>query len=267
MENLPIDSDTLNKSIDLIDESTKETRKAIDNTTAKGINKLAQLFWASPIGIKTDIYIQERPYKMKKALKEMQMKYEKAIPVEYQVEPSSYIALKGVNELNYSLDEEHLKEMFQNLLISDMDSRKKNKVLPSYIEIIKQISKDDAEFLLLLKKEYLFPLIEILLKENSRSGAKHLDKFIIYDFMRNNNITQASTLQLNPLIIDNLSYLNLIKIDFDSYYTNKMDEYSYLFNLVKKNYVINSSTHSLDYKKGFIEFTELGKNFIDICLS
>ncbi len=61
---------------------------------------------------------------MKKELEKMQAKYDN-IPQEYQVEPSSYIALKGVNELNYALEEDHLKEMFENILISDMDSRKK----------------------------------------------------------------------------------------------------------------------------------------------
>lgn len=146
MQEIPINTDTVNKSIDIINESTKETRKELDKTAAKGFKKLAQLFWDSPIGIKAEVYIQERPYKLQKALEEMKAKYD-AIHAECQVEPSSYIALKGVNELNYCLEEKHIKEMFQNLLISDMDSRKQNKVLPAYIEIVKQLSKEDALFL------------------------------------------------------------------------------------------------------------------------
>lgn len=171
MEELPINTDTVNKVLDIADESTKETRKELDKTTAKGVNKLAQLFWASPIGIKADVYIQERPYKMKKAIEEMQMKYNKNIPVEYQVEPSSYIALKGMNELNYCLDEEYLKEMFQNLLISDMDSRKQSKILPSYIEIVKQLSQDDAKTLKFLKENNLTEEPVIKLKYNLKNGG------------------------------------------------------------------------------------------------
>lgn len=126
MGDSPINTDTIDKAIDIVGESTKEIRKEIDKTAAKGVNKLAQLFWASPIGRKADIYIAERPYKMEIELKRMQAKYD-CIPAKFQVEPSSYIALKGVNELNYALEEEHLKEMFENILISDMDSRKKVK--------------------------------------------------------------------------------------------------------------------------------------------
>lgn len=49
MAELPINADTVNKTINVVDESTKETRKELDKKAAKGINKLAQLFWASPI--------------------------------------------------------------------------------------------------------------------------------------------------------------------------------------------------------------------------
>ena len=76
MHELPINTDTINKSIDIIDETTKETRKELDKRSAKGVHKLSQLFWASPLGIKADVYIQERPYKLKKALEEMQVKYD-----------------------------------------------------------------------------------------------------------------------------------------------------------------------------------------------
>lgn len=152
MDELPIDSNTVNKALDIASESTKEIRKEIDKAGAKGVNKLAQLLWASPIGRKADLYIAERSYKMQKALEEMQAKYQK-IPEKNRVEPSSYIALKGVTELTYALDEDYLKEAFENILISDMDNRKKRNVLPSYIEIVKQLSQNDAILLKFFKEQ------------------------------------------------------------------------------------------------------------------
>ena len=71
MNELPLNAETTNKTLNIIDESTKETRQALDKTGAKGVNKLAQLFWASPIGRKADVYIAERPYKMEIELKEL----------------------------------------------------------------------------------------------------------------------------------------------------------------------------------------------------
>ena len=266
MDELPINADTVNKALDIVEESTKETRKELDKTGAKGVHKLAELLWASPIGRKADLYIAERPYKMKKAMEEMQRKYDK-IPVEYQVEPSSYIALKGVNELNYSLDEEHLKEMFENILVSDMDNRKKNKVLPSYIEIVKQLTPDDVKFLKLLKKWDCFCAIEIQLKTNGIYSTTHLDEYYIYNYKNKDNIEEASIEKANPIVIDTLSYLNLIKNKIGTYYTQKEKEYTYLFDNTKTLYQFDPNMHTVTYEKCTIEFTRLGKDFIDICLS
>lgn len=189
------------------------------------------MLWASPIGIKADVYIKERPYKLQKALEEMQAKYD-LIPTKYQVEPSSYIALKGINELGYCLDEEHLKEMFQNILLSDMDSRKKDKVLPSYIEIVKQLSKRDAEFLKLIYN-YGESLCSIILKIKTEGieGNINIDKYIIYGYKRHNNTTLYSTLKLDNLVIDNLIMHRLIESTYDTYYTYLM---------LKKNIILYS---------------------------
>lgn len=266
MTELPINADTINKTIDVVDESTKETRKELDKNTAKGVNKLAQLFWASPIGRKADIYIAERPYKMEIELNKMQAKYN-CIPVECQVEPSSYIALKGSNELNYALEEEHLKEMFENLLISDMDSRKKYKVLPSYLEIIKQLTPDDVKFLKLLKDWDDFCAIEIQVQTNGISGVNHLDEFIVFDYKSKNGIEHGEISKINPLVIDTLSYLNLVENKIGTYYTQREKEYTFLFNNTKILYNFDETKHTISYEKCTINFTELGKNFIDICLS
>ena len=259
MGNLPINSDSINKSLDIIQESTKETRNEIDKTASKGINKLAELFWASPLGIKADVYIAERPYKMEKALEEMKQKYKK-VPSQYQVEPTSYIALKGVTELNYSLDEQHLREMFQNLLVSDMDSRKKNKVLPSYIEIIKQLSKEDAAFLKMLKEDALIRDLPILrLKSvNSESHFQYISPYILC-------LKECHYAEIPPIIFDNLLRLRLIAVP-NGLYVPDISNYDDTFEIIKSNFTC-AVDEEIYYSKEKLIFTELGKNFIDICLS
>lgn len=256
MQELPINTDTINKSIDIIDESTKETRKELDKISAKGIHKLSQLFWASPLGVKADVYIQERPYKLKKALEEMQAKYD-LIPTEYQVEPSSYIALKGVNELNYSLEEDYIKEMFQNLLIADMDSRKQNKVLPAYIEIIKQLSIEDASFLQNFNnaKTTFFGLILV----NYDIAPNPIGKELI--------ISKDKIITLKDIVVDNLERLNIIKVYDDKFLTDTQ-QYDIGFKLIQDKYINPGPFQlGLTYKKALLMITDFGKNFIDICLS
>lgn len=265
MAELPINADTVNKTINVVDESTKETRKKLDKKAAKGINKLAQLFWASPIGRKTDIYIAERPYKMEIELKKMQAKYN-CIPTKYQVEPSSYIALKGANELNYALEEDHLKEMFENLLISDMDFRKKSRVLPAYIEIIKQLSKEDAEFLAILKNKDLIstlPILRITLNTKNSSSFSYISSYAIC-------LQGGQYIEIPELVLDNLLRLQIANIPPNEF-SNLHNIYENTFETIKNepsflNYS-NLPNKYLDFQKQILVFTQFGTNFIDICFS
>ncbi len=266
MDEIPINADTVNKALDIASESTKETRKEIDKTAAKGFSKIVQLLNASPIGRKIDLYIAERPFKMEKALEEMRFKYEK-IPEENRIEPSSYIALKCANEINYSLDEEYLKEMFENILVSDMDDRKTDRVLPSYLEIIKQLTPNDVKFLKLLKECGSFCAIEIQVKTNGTQGIKHLDEFFVYDYKNEYGKEKGKIEKVNSLVVDTLSYLNLIENKIGTFYPQREIEYNYLFNNTKVLYDLDTSLYTITHEKCIIEFTKLGKNFIDICLS
>jgi hypothetical protein len=66
------------------------------------------------------------------------------IPQEKLVESSVNILGPTVEGLKYNLDEEHIKNMFMNILLADMNTDTKNKVLPAYVEIVKQLSPLDA---------------------------------------------------------------------------------------------------------------------------
>ena len=261
MDEVQIDPNTVNKALDIASESTKETRKELDKAGAKGINKLAQLLWASPIGRKADLYIAERPYKMKKALEEMQAKYQK-IPEENRVEPSSYIALKGITELTYALDEDYLKEAFENILISDMDDRKQSKVLPAYIELVKQLSQNDAK------------MLKYFNENNIKNGPIFTIKYLSEDggfIYRNNNIiliNKDNNDVLECIIIDNLSRLKLIEISF-SEYRNDSTIYDKAFKEISSFKDINLLPPNIElgYSKRLLNITSFGQNFIDVCLS
>ena len=78
-----------------------------------------------------------------------------------------------------------------------MDSRKQSKVLPAYIEIIKQLNKDDAKLLkLLYENKYNVCAISLQLHTENKEGYSELDNYIIYNFKINNGITGFSTLNL-----------------------------------------------------------------------
>src|SRR5262249_50908232 len=72
----------------------------------------------------------------------------KNIPVDKIVEPDARIAAPATQALIYSMTDEVIREMFANLLASDMNADEKEKVHPAFVEMIKEMTRTDAEILL-----------------------------------------------------------------------------------------------------------------------
>jgi len=71
MADINMESNTINKALDIVSESSKETRSALDTNTAKGINKIFELMKSTKLGIKVDAYIDERHYKLEKEMQKI----------------------------------------------------------------------------------------------------------------------------------------------------------------------------------------------------
>lgn len=266
MPDLNLNSETINKGIDLLADSTKETRNTLDTQTSKGLNKFFELLKSTSLGIKIDTYIAERPYKLELAMNEMLAKHGK-IPVPNRTEPSSYIALQTIKNLNYALDEEYLKELFINILISDMDNRKKSRVKPAYIEMVKQLSKEDVEFLKSLKEKNILdsaPVLQLRFTNQTGGFVNISDKILIVP--KEDNLV----LSIPPIVLHNLLRLNIISIPFGLSISKYEGLYIDTFEKIKKNpdtemlLALKPPDMKLDFEKEKLEITPLGKEIIDI---
>jgi hypothetical protein len=63
------------------------------------------------------------------------------------VGPNPRIAVPAVQALIYSMDDEFIREMFANLLAADMDADRKGGVHPAFVELIKEMTPEDARVL------------------------------------------------------------------------------------------------------------------------
>lgn len=265
VNDINIHSETADKVIDVVVNSTKQTRNALDKNTAKSVNKFFQLLSSTKLGVAIDAYIEERPYKLEQARQKMLEKYNK-IPTENLIEPRTSNVLTVAKEFDYYLDEEHIKEMFINILISDMDTRKHNNVLPSYIDVVKQLSKEDAEFLVLLKNKKLIndlPISRMKLETTKDSTFNYVSDYYIC-------LHDNEYIPIKQLVLDNLLRLNIIQIPYDIYVPN-ITCYNDIFNILKEKpdfkAYLSSKEKILKNTKEKLRFTDFGKNFIDICLS
>ena len=71
----------------------------------------------------------------------------KGIPAENLQVPPTMIAGPTLEALRYTYDESELREMYENLLASAMDTRKVSEAHPAFVDAIRQMSPLDAQLL------------------------------------------------------------------------------------------------------------------------
>ena len=201
-------------------------------------------------------------YNLEQLKSELQSKYND-IPDERKCDPKLNIVGPVIDSLKYNLDEEYIRDMFINILISSFDSDTRDDVLPAFIKIVEQLSINDALFLVQLKQIMdsnqlsNFGLLELI---DARSGGLYsvLDSFLVYE---NNGI--VSHLKLDEVVIDNLVRLRLIKIEKDRI-AHPESVYSTSFDVIKKGKYSTKGKLSC-HKFGFA-VTAFGNQFLNICI-
>ncbi len=85
----------------------------------------------------------------------------KEIPEDKLTEPEPYVAVPAIQQLSYCYDSKELREMYANLLVASMNTDTKYQVHPSFVDIIKQLTPDEAKLLSYLSKEPIQPLLSV----------------------------------------------------------------------------------------------------------
>lgn len=102
------------------------------------------------------------------ALEAIQEKAEK-VPKDKLTEPESYIVVPAIQQLSYCYDSKELREMYANLLVSSMNFDTKLLAHPAFVEIIKQLSPDEAKLLKKISTDTSFPIIDVRI--NLKTGG------------------------------------------------------------------------------------------------
>ena len=209
-----------------------------------------------------DKWIMYREYSVAETKKLLEKKLENVNPDDI-VTPESYVEVPALQAISYSMDSEELRNLYANLLASSMIRDKKWQVHPSYVEIIKQITPDEAKLLKVLSgNSGSYPLIDVNIVKSDRS----------YNVMIHNFTTLALDVCENVdniyAYLDNLERLKIIhipfgvKIDDDEIY-RPLEEYSEIKNLIKKEL---SEGSKWEIEHGKFDVTDYGKGFIKTCV-
>lgn len=188
----------------------------------------------------------------------------KAVPEEKLVEPEPYVAIPAMQQLSYCVNNEELRELYANLLVSSMNADKKWKVHPAFVDIIKQLTPDEAKFIRNLRPFVSInnPLIDVRIEyDETGSGRTIISNFT------NVGLDQLDVPHNIGSYIDNLERLKLICIPPTMSLINKD-----LYEPLKTHYLLTNSlpkqlgpNQKIGYDYKVFNLTNFGFDFVNIC--
>jgi len=186
-------------------------------------------------------------------------------PPEDIVTPKPNVAGPAMEALRYTGHEESLSDMYANLLASAMDRSTAEEAHPAFVEIIKQLTPDEAKILNLFISERAHPLIN-LRSEFTESNGGH-DRLINYSHLwKKCGIPTAKQV---PAYLDNFCRLGLMHIP-DGYSITLDGFYDELENdpviLTFRDNINNEQGKRAVIIRRYVITTQLGNQFIEACI-
>jgi hypothetical protein len=236
---------------DALQPATKQVGKSLET-----IGKLVNVALA-PITItiwgyeKISIFLtEELPKKLKNT------------PEENIITPPPEIAGPAIEALRFAGSNENLRNLYLNLLANSMDKDTIQKAHPSFVEILKNLTSDEALLLKVFIEGDQYPLIDIQAKDKEKDGF--INVYSNYShFSKKQTFAQPD---LMPSYIDNLCRLGILEIpamlwlaELNIYETLEADEE---LNDLKK-LIQNKLGKNIKFGRKVIKLTSFGKQFIE----
>ena len=122
------------------------------------------------------------------------------IPVENIIPPIPQIAGPSFEALRYTGHDENIRELFVNLLATAMNKETIHKAHPGYVEVIKNLSSDEAILLSAFISNKAYPLINIYAEHKEK---KKIGKQLIYShYTHLDRVTSLNCADMLPLYIN-----------------------------------------------------------------
>lgn len=186
------------------------------------------------------------------------------VPPEEVQQPKPHIAVPAIEALRYTGEESELSELYANLLATSMDRATAYRAHPSFVDMIKNMSPDEARIMRFLATHGDQPLINIKLIVNNKGHFLTPHRHVSLIGVK----AQCEHAPLTPNYLDNLTRLGLIDIP-DKYMTRddlytEIEEYPEIKMI--KEALSKQDGCKVEIEKLKVEITDLGKQFIRSCV-
>lgn len=244
---------------DLAQPAVKQVGKALE-TVGKAINVAL-----APVGALVWGYEKCQDFISTKVADRL-----KNVPPEDIITPKPNVAGPAIEALRYTGHEETLSDMYANLLAASMDKNTASGAHPAFVEIIKQLTPDEAKIVALFSPGRAFPLLNVRESYKVDPEFKKGGRIRFAHFSLLGEEAGVEFVNLTPAYLDNLCRLGLADyLNTGIHYTSsdlydKLESHPNILAL-KKEIETDPELKCELVRTGF-NITELGKQFAKICV-
>jgi len=244
---------------DLAQPAVKQVGKALE-TVGKAINVAL-----APVGALVWGYEKCQDFISTKVADKL-----KDVPPEDIITPKPNVAGPAIEALRYTGHEEELSDLYANLLASAMDKKTASGAHPAFVEIIKQLTPDEARIVTLLRGMRAFPLLNV--RETHKDDPEQTKGWreVLSHFSLLGEEAGVEFVGMVPSYLDNLCRLGLIEyLSAGMYYTaaniyEPLETHSTV--LAIKETIEAKRTMQCEMRRTGFGITELGKQFAKVCV-
>lgn len=189
------------------------------------------------------------------------------IPEERRIAPPISIAGPTIEAAKFTTDEPELSRMFANLLATAMDSETAMQAHPSFVEIIKQLTPDEAKIIKRMGEQpyAAYPVIDVQVPNQDGSGWSPL----LVDFSHVGRAASVSDDSKTPSGLVNLCRLGVCEIPAQTWLSDDT-KYDDLRNdpLVKELAAKEQAKfgRSVQFARRAVQLSTLGRRFVSACV-
>ena len=255
------------------DELVIEQKQGLGNAgTQVGVQNNYGLSPVEATRMAFEIFREYYPQLREEALKELNNLVEEklsSIPQELIDSPKPRIAVPTLQNASIT-EEREVRELYANLLANSMNKVVKNGVHPGFVEIIKQLSPDEAKIIRYLRIHKRIPTLGLKIDKTDSSHVVY-----VKEFSNVPELSMCENIYDSQKYIDNLVRLGLVERSPDGTYISNESVYEPLKNhpFIKNKYqniekqsATIDNFSKIDYVKGYCELTSFGESFCSICL-
>lgn len=244
---------------DLAQPAVKQVGKALE-TVGKAINVAL-----APVGALVWGYEKCQDFISTKVADRL-----KDVPPEDIITPKPNVAGPAIEALRYTGHEETLSDMYANLLAASMDKTSAQGAHPAFVEIIKQLTPDEAKIVALFKSNRAFPLLNAGRNYKVETEEKKGGQVMLSNFSLLGEEAGVEYVGLTPAYLDNLSRLGLIVFFGNGIHYTSPGLYDPLENhpnvLAVKMEIEADPDLKCELQRTGFKITELGKQFAKVCV-